>query len=172
MEPPIEDPEVCYYYAKNIIKDRWLEAENTIMRDPERARWYHLYMIDGDPGNIINAISSVVRSWVKRESNIDKLKSLMEPPIKDPEICCNYASKILHERWREAESLIINYPEWACRYASRIIKGPWPEAEEIIGSSHTWGLIYGAMCNGQEYIRHEINIQDINIYTDIDISNL
>jgi len=41
----MKNPYYAYYYAKNIIKDRWLEAEEYIMKDPKWAYWYALYVI-------------------------------------------------------------------------------------------------------------------------------
>jgi hypothetical protein len=43
----MKDPEWVYYYAHNVIRDRWPEAEPTIMKDPEWAFWYaHQIMKD------------------------------------------------------------------------------------------------------------------------------
>ena len=48
MEPYImKDPKWAYYYALNVIKDRWPEAEPYIMKDPAWAHAYALKVIKG-----------------------------------------------------------------------------------------------------------------------------
>ena len=43
----IKDPYYAYYYAQNIIKDRWIEAENIISTDSECAYYYATNVIKG-----------------------------------------------------------------------------------------------------------------------------
>ncbi len=38
-------PKWAYYYALNVIKGRWHEAEDIIKTDPYYARWYACYVI-------------------------------------------------------------------------------------------------------------------------------
>ena len=40
-------PELAYYYARDIIKGIWPEAEPYIMKDPHYAYYYALYRIEG-----------------------------------------------------------------------------------------------------------------------------
>lgn len=50
----IETQDVCkaYYYARDIIKGRWIEVESFIMKDPT---WAHLYSRDVIKGRWLDA---------------------------------------------------------------------------------------------------------------------
>ena len=37
------DPHWAYWYARNVIRGRWPEAEAVIVTDPHRAHWYEQY---------------------------------------------------------------------------------------------------------------------------------
>jgi len=45
----MKDPKQAYWYAREIIKDRWLEAEEYIIKDSVWAHWYarDVIKIDG-----------------------------------------------------------------------------------------------------------------------------
>lgn len=47
-------------------------------------------------------------------------------------LCCDYASRILHSRWKEIEQYILEDPHLAYEYAYSVIDGRWSEAEPII----------------------------------------
>jgi len=98
----------AYCYAREIIKDRWLEAEKYIMKDPKHAYWY--------------AENVIKDRWPETEEYIKK----------DPEWAYWYAHNIIKNRWPEAEEYIMKAPEWTYCYARNIIKDRWPEAEKYI----------------------------------------
>jgi len=76
-----------YWYAKNIIKDRWSDAEEYIMKDPE---WIYYYA-----KNIIKG------RWYEAEEYIKKTQKW----------AYQYAKNIIKNRWPEAEEYIMKDPE-------------------------------------------------------------
>ena len=40
-----KSPSWCHWYAVNVIKERWHEAEDVIKKDPEYAYYYARYVI-------------------------------------------------------------------------------------------------------------------------------
>ena len=59
------------------------------------------------------------------KERLDKIKT-------DPKLAYYYTSKVLKNRWPEAEPYIMKKPTWATYYAVSVINGPWPEAEPYI----------------------------------------
>ena len=84
----LEDPFWLYMYARDIIKDRWLEAEEYIKKDPEYAHFYAKNVIKG--------------RWPEAEEYIKK----------DSRWACRYAENIIKGRWKEAEEYIKRYLYW------------------------------------------------------------
>ena len=78
----------AYWYAKNIIKDRWPEAEEIIKNDP---KWSYYYARDVIKGR-----------WLDAEEYIKK----------DPEWAYRYAKDIIKGRWLEAEYIIKTSQHW------------------------------------------------------------
>ena len=93
-----KDPRWAYNYARDIIKGRWLEAEEIIKKDPKWATYYAENIIKG--------------RWIEAEEYIKK----------DPDWACSYAYIIKGSRWIEAEEIIKKDPEWANFYALKVIK--------------------------------------------------
>ena len=80
-----------YYYARDVIKGRWPEAEPHIMTDP---RWAYRYALDVIKGR-----------WPEAESII----------MTDSEWAAEYAKNIIKGRWLEAEPISIQdnyYWKW------------------------------------------------------------
>ena len=107
------NPEYACWYAENIIKDRWKEAEPYIIKNPE---WIYEYCL-----NVIKG------RWPEAEPYI----------MKDYWAICKYAVYIIKGRWPEAEEILLNISNTADirylnMYVENIIKGRWPEAEPII----------------------------------------
>ena len=111
-------PYWLYWYACNVIKDRWPEAEPVIAKNCVVACGYAYHVIRG--------------RWPEVEETITK----------DPEAIYLYARDIIKGRWPEAEALIAKYPEWALYYSFDVIKGRWPEAEEMIAKDPYWNSLY------------------------------
>ena len=112
------DPHWLYLYTKNIIKGRWLEAEEYIKKSPARAYWY---------------IKDVIK---------DRLEEAEETIKKDPYWAYWYARNIIKGRWGEAEEIIKKDSEHAYWYARYVIKDRWPEAEEYIKKGKFWWQSY------------------------------
>ena len=82
-------PNNFFWHAFEVIKDRWPEAEPTIMQDPGGACYYAEYVIGG--------------RWPEAEPYI----------IEDPVWACYYAKYTIKGRWPEAEPTIReNEREW------------------------------------------------------------
>ena len=112
------DPDRAYYYARDVIKGRWPEAESVIATDPDRAYYYARYVIKG--------------RWPEAEATI----------MTDPAWAYYYALDAIRGRWPDAEAMIATYPEWAYRYANYVIKRRWPEAESVIATEPEWANYY------------------------------
>ncbi len=101
-------PSSAYWYAIDVIKGRWPEAEPTIMKDPEFAVNY--------ADNVINGRWPEAEPWI----------------MKSPKQSCYYARDVIKGRWPEAEPTIMQDPQWAFYYVCDMIKDRWPEAEPIM----------------------------------------
>jgi lambda repressor-like predicted transcriptional regulator len=75
-------PKLAYYYAKNVLKRRWPEAEPYIMKDPVSAYLYTKAVIDGP--------------WPEAEKYI----------LQHANTALAYATNILRKRWPEAEAIL------------------------------------------------------------------
>ena len=114
-----KDPHWAAYYAKYIIKGRWIEAEEEYIKKDSRSAYYY-------------AIHVIKGRWLEAEEYIKK----------DPIYAYWYAENIIKGRWIEAEEIIKNDPESAYNYAIHVIKGRWIEAEEIIKKDPEWANFY------------------------------
>jgi hypothetical protein len=101
-------PEWAYWYAHNVLRERWPEAEPVIVQSRYWACKYAMDVIKG--------------RWPEAEPIM----------IKDPYWGYKYAMDIIKGRWPEAEPVIIQHPYWAYFYARNVIQGRWPEAEPVI----------------------------------------
>jgi len=88
----VKDPGWAYHYARDIIEDRFPEAEPYIMKDPIWAYHYAYYIIKD--------------RWSEAEPYI----------MKSPYCAYMYAYDVIKDRWPEAEPYIIKNPEWWNRY--------------------------------------------------------
>ena len=84
----------AYWYACDVIKSRWLEAEPIIMTSPE---WSYRYA-----HNVIKG------RWLEGEEII----------MSDPKFSYWYALDVIKGRWPEAEATIMTSPELAYWYQS------------------------------------------------------
>ena len=87
--------------ASAMIKERWLEGEEAIKKDPQ---WAYEYAVDVIKGR-----------WPEAEEVIKK----------DPGWAYSYAKEIIKGRWPEAEEVISKDPRWACEYAENVVNGKW-----------------------------------------------
>ena len=90
-----KDMSQAYYYALDIIKGRWIEAEPALMKEPYYAYIYAKYIIKG--------------RWPEAE-----------PYIKtDQYFAYQYARTILKKRWLEVEPYIMTCEmsrDWYCEH--------------------------------------------------------
>ena len=103
-----------YWYSKDVIKDRWPDAEEYIMKDPKYAYWYAKEVIKG--------------KWSDAEEYI----------MKDPCWAYHYAKDVIKNRWSDAEEYIMKEPYRAYIYAKDVIKDRWYEAEKYIKKNPMW----------------------------------
>ena len=101
-------PENLFVHARDVIEDRWPEAEPIIMESSFYASQYAWLVING--------------RWPKAEPII----------MQDPYSAWSYAVNVIKGRWPEAEPIIMEDPWTANYYACEVIKDRWPEAEPII----------------------------------------
>ena len=86
----IQSAEYVYWYARFVIKGRWLEGESVIVTNPHWARRYAEYIIEG--------------RWPEAEPYI----------MKDPDSAFWYAKFVIKGCWPEAEPYI-ERDDW-CNY--------------------------------------------------------
>jgi hypothetical protein len=113
-----KDPHYAYYYAKDIIKGRWKEGEESIKKDPKLAYLY--------------AKNILKDRWKEGEETIKK----------DPRCACYYAREVIKHRWIEGEESIKAESYTAYYYAKNVIKGRWKECEETIKKDTYYAYIY------------------------------
>jgi len=99
------------YYAEEIIKGRWHEAEPIIMQDAQHAYFYARDIIKG--------------RWPEAEPFI----------MKEVAWAYAYAVDIIKGRWSEAEPYIMQDAKYIYLYANCVIQDRWIEAEEIVAKS-------------------------------------
>ena len=94
-------PYWAYWYAKDVIKGRWAEAEAVISTSPEWAYLYAMHVVKG--------------RWAEAEPTIST----------SAEYAYWYAINVINGRWAEAEATIMTSPEWACLYTGDVLMIPY-----------------------------------------------
>ena len=84
----------CYLYAQDIEGEPWPEGEPVILTDPKAICEYCIH---------------VKGSWPEGEEALLRYRNT--------ECCVDYASRVLEERWKEAEGIIKTDPRQALNYA-------------------------------------------------------
>lgn len=95
-------------YAKNVIQDRWPEAEPYILRSPYNSTWYAIEVIKG--------------AWPEAENIIKR----------NARLSVQYARHAKKGRFEEGEPTILSNPDEIVDYAIHVIGDRWPEAEPIL----------------------------------------
>ena len=153
-------------YAKNAIKDRWLEGEKAMLSrfNPSAGeyqtrsvidyaseivggRWPELEQaIKDHVEKMSSGIAKFANAYVSRLHNeFPEGWSIAEEAVRnDPDEAYNYASN-KGERFLEGEKAIKSHPLIAAAYASEIIKGRWPEAEGTIANDPEAAYFYARM---------------------------
>ena len=94
-----KDPQMAYYVASAILKQRWPEAEPYIMKDPLYAYNYALRVLNRE-------------RWPEAEPYI----------MKNPRVALYYAHDVIRGRWPEAEPYIKKDPTQWETYRYNLIK--------------------------------------------------
>lgn len=64
------------------------------------------------------------------------------PALATPDSAYQYALRVIHGPWPEAEPVILSNPWFAVLYAQNVLKGPWPAAEKRIAQDSELALRY------------------------------
>ena len=99
-------------YAKNVIQDRWPEAEPYILRSPYNSTWYAIKVIKG--------------AWPEAENIIKQNARLSN----------QYARYAKKGRFEEGEPIILGNTDEAVDYAIHVLHKRWPEAEPILKAEY------------------------------------
>jgi hypothetical protein len=118
-----KNPQYAFFYAKNIVRGRWLTGEPAILKNPE---WCYNY------------VKEVV------QERLPKCEAVIATSAY---YACEYAIKIIKDRFPEGEAAIAKDPHCAVRYAKEIIKARWPEAEKVIFTSDDCTRCYAKQFN-------------------------
>lgn len=116
------DLKIAYDYAKNIVKTKWPEYEDYLLKH---------YDTDTDHYALWYTHNVLKDRWPEVEPYVLKNEATAEAYATGI-YASSQREKKQDPRWYEAEPLIIQNPHRALRYARDVIKGRWPEAEEII----------------------------------------
>lgn len=147
-------PSLLSAYAKQVIKGRWPEAEEKIIRNPELAANYAWGIIGGrwpeaEPTIMNDAYAAriyaqaVLRGrWPEAEETI--MKDLGEATY--------YATEVLRERHSKLEKELLQRGEvrLLSHYHESLMKTPWPEAEPALAQSIPAALQY-AQTTGRRF---------------------
>jgi len=118
LDEYIKYPMDAIIYARDVIKGRWIEAEDVIKTDPYYSYDYAREIIKG--------------RWIEGE---DTIKT-------DPYRAYEYACYVIKGRWLEAEDIIKTDAQASYQYARDVIKGRWEEAEDIIKTDPLFWKLY------------------------------
>jgi len=104
-----QDPKQIYFYAAEVKKGRWPEAEPILLTHPY---WAYVYA-----NNILKS------RWPEAEPMI----------IDCPQTAYKYARDVIKGRWPEAEDSLITTPSAAYRYFMEALKGQrFPKGEKVL----------------------------------------
>ena len=171
----INNSEFVYKYS-NLMEKRWLQGEKTLLKSKdENLVLYYIYLIEEKNNSWPEAkdviFSSSQLTYIYSEYNNkqeDFIKSII---IKDPKSAAQYASNVINERWKEAESIIstdseasiiyaqhiknilgkiwrngekaiLKDPRSAAKYSIEILEDRWKQGEKIISSDSITACIY------------------------------
>ena len=115
-----QNPLLVVFYAREVIKDRWIEGEDIIFNVPSHQSiyFYLIYLVE-------NKIKNLEDLFPKLEKSMVNFKDLMAIRY--------YISSVIKKRWKEGEDAIIEFKSlndinWYSKY---YIKGRWKEGEQV-----------------------------------------
>lgn len=141
-------------YAAEVLKQRWLEAEEYILHDTYASMVVD-YAIEVIKGRWFEGEQQLLAE-AKEEYEVQGNQKAFEHTTK---AMVKYALEVIKGRWKEAEYYISKSPIPALQYAIRIIKGKWPEAENILMKDPELAFTYAAFTKqrfekAEQYIKN------------------
>jgi hypothetical protein len=130
-EPTLaKKPSVAIRYAEDVLKSRFILAEPNILKsNPKTILRYYMAFQKEFPNKIweeaeknisqdLMTFSSLVLDIKKEKSEVLEQKILSEPENKRcPKYIFDYCSKILKNRWKEAEHIVFKNVKYGPKYA-------------------------------------------------------
>lgn len=148
-EKRFQNPKDFVEYCRYVLRKRWVEKENIILKDPLATYEYCFYVIGKS------------ERWKEGEETLIKL----DYPDKDS-CLCNYAQYIICGRWEEAEEYMKKTPQSALNYAYRVINGRWKDGEESIAKDPACSLNYSMNVLKGAFPLAEKKLLSSNLYFD------
>lgn len=156
--------EYSYYYAKNILKEKWPAGEHSIVNNDDYAYLYARYVLKKRwplAEVVMKRNSGGYRDYAiyfkLEEANMDNdnqlnrtYNSSTKPGYEELEDLIETAT-INGVRNLDIEDEVSKHPALATRYAIQVIKGRWPKGEPAILTSPAWCVNYADQVLGQRW---------------------
>jgi hypothetical protein len=125
---------VAYVYASEVIEDRWPAIEKYILKDPHNAYKYASEVIEDRWPEAEPIIMTNPREAYEYARDVigDRWPEAESTIAKDTWIAILYAMHVIKGRWPAIEKKVLKKPTYAIKYVSEVIEDRWPEAEPII----------------------------------------
>lgn len=146
------NPKAISYYVENVrhcFEERWTEAETTLLQgspidvfnyytafvrsysiQPVNKHFPNKTWIEAEP--ILSKKMSLFHQYViitEKPNKLYEQEILNNPDYKfNPKYIYEYSSKILNDRWKQAEPIILKHPDYAAKYCTKF---ELPVPEEI-----------------------------------------
>jgi hypothetical protein len=135
---------VAFLYALHIVKGRWYEGEQLIMKDPQLACMYARDVIKG--------------RWIEAEKII----------FTSPNDTYEYVRRVIGKPLKEAEKIIMTDSQMSIMYAMYVMKERWIDIEHHLGNNDLSVSYISAYClyklsNKMIMILHDLAINNIFI---------
>lgn len=122
------DPVFCSNYAINIIKGPWIEAHHIIKRHPYAA---YNYSKDVLKDRFIDAEEYILKNQIPyiyyyaRDIIKGRWKEAEPIILQHEEFCYLYARDIIKGQWKEAEETISKNLKYSFLYSTNVLKAPF-----------------------------------------------
>jgi hypothetical protein len=118
-------------YAKEFVKEKWVELESEILNSELPVHKQNL-------GTRVEGLINDYCIYVLR----DRWPEAEHKMLKNSDIAYKYASTVVKGKWEEGEEVISKSPQFSYYYALNIVKGRWEEAEYTIANSFQYAYEY------------------------------
>lgn len=169
LERVKDDPEAILHIVENVLRERWIEAEQYIDPHPEWFYRYREFLLNNTCADedgyqtslekyeecdydeytyneytyIENFIGSPKYAYLYVKQHLEtRCIQAEEIIIKDPYYAYLYARDVIKGRWIQAEEIIASHPPSAYLYAKDIIGDQWPQAEKVVSTSPKWYALF------------------------------